>query len=96
MAEDFYTKDELSIGGKSRVHWKNIKYVPGGFADANFVFTQSLPSASWSVIHTLNKYPSVTVIDTGGNVAIGDVTYISNTELTITFSAPFSGKVYLN
>ena len=64
--------------------------------DANFVFTQVIPSATWNITHNLGKFCSVTVVNTSNEIVIGNVTYVNDNSLTITFSAPFSGKAYLN
>lgn len=64
--------------------------------DANYVHTQLSPSASWLVTHNLSKFSSVTVVDSANTVVVGDVTFNSINQLTITFSAPFSGKAYIN
>ncbi len=64
--------------------------------DANFIFTQGIPSATWNITHNLNKFPSVTVVDSSKQIVIGDVIYINTNSLVITFSAPFSGEAYLN
>ena len=64
--------------------------------DANFVFTQSSPSATWNITHNLGKFCSVTVVDSSQEYVIGAVTYVNINSLTITFSAPFSGYAYLN
>ena len=64
--------------------------------DANFVFTQGIPSATWNITHNLGKFPSVSVADTANQLMYGDTEYINENSLTITFSAPFSGKAYLN
>jgi hypothetical protein len=64
--------------------------------DAYFIFEQMLPSGYWIVTHNLGKNPSVTVVDSAGTVVIGEIQYISNNELTLTFSGEFSGKAYLN
>jgi hypothetical protein len=64
--------------------------------DKNFEFTQASPSTTWSVSHDLNKFPSVTVVDSAGTQVIGDVQHIDNDNLTITFINQFSGKAYLN
>ena len=64
--------------------------------DAFYTFTQSSASATWTVQHNLEKYPSVTVIDSANDVVYGNTTYIDENNLTINFSAPFSGKAYLN
>ena len=64
--------------------------------DANFVFTRGIPSATWNITHNLGKFPSVSVVDTADQLMYGDTEYFNENSLTITFSAPFSGKAYLN
>ena len=64
--------------------------------DANFVFTQGIPSATWNITHNLGKFPSVSVVDNRLELMYGDVEYFNENSLTITFSAPFSGKAFLN
>ena len=64
--------------------------------DANFVFNQGIPSATWNITHNLGKFPSVSVVDTADQLMYGDTEYFNENSLTITFSAPFSGKAYLN
>lgn len=64
--------------------------------DKTYVFTQATASNIWEITHNLYKYPSVSVVDTGGNVVIGDVEYTSLNTLVIKFTAPFSGTAYLN
>jgi hypothetical protein len=68
----------------------------GADADLNYTHLQAVPSATWSVTHNLGKHPGVDVVDTSGNTCIGDVHYIDDNSLLITFSAPFSGEAYLN
>jgi len=65
-------------------------------SDANYVYTQIVPATTWSVTHTLNKYPAIEVIDSGGTEITGDVNYVSTTEVTLTFKSPFGGKAILN
>jgi len=73
-----------------------LGYDYSGGNDKNFVFTQAVASDTWIVPHNLGKYCAVSVIDTAGSVAYGNVKYDSLNQVTITFSAPFSGKVYCN
>lgn len=61
-----------------------------------YVHTQGAPSASWAITHNMNKYPSVTVIDSGNNAVEGEVVYNSLNSLTVNFSGGFSGKAYIN
>tara|TARA_B100000902_G_scaffold369163_1_gene393123 strand:+ start:417 stop:662 length:246 start_codon:yes stop_codon:yes gene_type:complete len=65
-------------------------------ADKHFIHDQGTSSATWNIQHNLNKHPAVEVVDTGGTVVIGQVTYVDKNNLTIVFSAPFGGKAYLN
>lgn len=60
-----------------------------------FVFTQASASSTWVITHELGGRPSVTIVDSAGTVVIGEVTYNSNTQITVQFTAPFSGFAYL-
>jgi len=64
--------------------------------DKNYIHTQGSSSASWVVNHNLNKYPSVTIVDSAGTVVIGLITNGSVNQSTLTFKATFSGKAYFN
>lgn len=61
-----------------------------------YIYTQGAASDEWTIKHSLNKYPSVTIVDSGGNVVVGDVQYLSMNEISISFAGAFSGKAYLN
>ena len=64
--------------------------------DKHFTYIKSTPDSVWEITHNLDKYPSVTVVDSAGSVVMGDITYTSKSAIKITFSAAFSGKAYLN
>jgi len=66
------------------------------WTDATFVYTQAGAEAEWSITHNLNRYPSVTLVLSSEDVVIGDVTYDSSNQLTVTLSGANSGKAYLN
>ena len=70
--------------------------VNGNGGDLNFIHNQGVASATWAITHGLNKYPSITVIDSANRVVVGQIEYININSLTITFTASFSGKAYLN
>jgi len=65
-------------------------------ADRHFPFTQNVSSDTWSITHNLAKFPSVTIVDTGGNEVTGEVEHIDNNNLIVKFSAEFTGTAYLN
>lgn len=64
--------------------------------DKTYVFTQTTAESTWNIAHNMAKYPSVTIVDSGGSVVVGDVTYVDNNNLTIAFTSSFSGAAYLN
>jgi|TARA_R110000824_G_scaffold349110_1_gene535968 hypothetical protein len=74
--------------------------------DKTFVFSQSQPQTVWGnpltpegiryVTHGLNKFASVTVVNSANEVVIGNVEYINANKVQLTFSAAFSGKAYFN
>jgi hypothetical protein len=65
-------------------------------ADKNYVHNQIASSTTWNIAHNLNKFASVSVVDSAGSVVIGEITYVDTNNVTLTFSAAFSGKAYLN
>lgn len=64
--------------------------------DKTFVFNQSVPLATWNIQHNLNKFPSATMVLSTGQKGYGDITYIDENNLTITFAGATSGKAYMN
>ena len=78
----------------------NLNQQDGGTLSVSYkdtyIHTQGSPSSSWLVLHNMNKYPSVTVVDSGDNIVEGEVVYNSLNTLTINFSGGFSGKAYIN
>jgi hypothetical protein len=68
----------------------------GGTDPMRWIHTQIVSLSTWTITHNLVAYPSVTVVDSGGNTVIGQVTYLSANALQIVFNASFSGKAYLS
>lgn len=62
----------------------------------HYVHDQQTASATWVVLHNMNKYPAVNIVDTSNDIIMGEVRYNSLNQLTITFTAAISGKAYLN
>jgi hypothetical protein len=86
-----------SVIAKEKGNTVVVTGVIGGVSlDANSVYTQSSPSATWVVNHNLNKYCSVTVVDSADNMVFGEVLYNSLNQVTLTFAGAFSGKAFFN
>lgn len=64
--------------------------------DKFFAFSQMTPATVWNIAHPLQKFPSVTVVDSGGSFVVGEISYIDDANLTVTFQSAFAGKAYLN
>jgi len=96
-----YTLNLTNIGGNGDLDLN--KYydfatftISSGVGDKNFVFNQAVASATWTVQHNLNKFPSCTMVLGTGQQGYGDVTFIDENNLTITFASAESGKAYIN
>ena len=61
-----------------------------------YVHDQQVASTTWVVTHNLNKFASINIVDTANEEVVGDVTYNSLNQITINFTAPISGKAYIN
>lgn len=85
----FLMVDEDGIVGLSSVREFTI-------SDKFFTFVKYVPSNEWIITHNLEKYPSVTVVDSADTIIVGEITYLDMNTLKITFQAAFSGKAYLN
>lgn len=59
------------------------------------IHTQGVASTEWVILHNLGGYPSVTIVDTSKTHVFGEVQYDSTTQITVSFSAAFSGYAYL-
>lgn len=65
-------------------------------AGTTFVFEMAEAETQWTVVHNLNKRPSVVVVDSAGSEVEPEVEYIDNNSCVIKTKAPFKGKAYLN
>lgn len=62
-----------------------------------YTYEQGSPSTTWTITHNLGRIPpSASVIDSVGNLVIGDILHVNINKMIITFDSPFSGKVYIN
>jgi hypothetical protein len=89
--------ENSAIVVKEKSNSVTVTGVIGGVTlDANFVYVQSSPSATWVINHNLNKYCSVTVVDSADNIVYGEVLYNSLNQVTLTFAGAFSGRAFFN
>lgn len=74
----------------------SLKGITGGGGDAFFEHTQATPESVWEITHNLNKKPTVTVVDSADTMVMGEVEYLNNNTVRLTFAGAFSGKAYFN
>jgi len=86
------TPSVKTINGNSIVGSGDIVITP----DKHYMHIQGSASTVWVIPHNLNKYPSVRVFTGFGDEVVGDVVYDSVNQVTITFSAVFAGRAFLN
>lgn len=84
----------LVVGSDGIVTLSDITDVT--ISDKYFQYTQHVASNNWIIEHNLDKYPSVTVVDSAGTVIVGEINYLSLNTVELHFQAPFCGKAYLN
>lgn len=65
-------------------------------AKSKFVYTQPSAAILWDITHNLMFFPSVMIVDSGENFVIGDVQYVNQNRLLVTFTHSFAGKAYLS
>lgn len=68
----------------------------GLVADKTYLHHQTVASDTWVIVHNLNKYPSVVVIDSAGNEVIGEISYDDKNQVTLKFEGGFKGVATLN
>lgn len=61
-----------------------------------YVHIQDGASNVWTIVHNLDKYPSVDVVDSGGTIVMGTIEYLTKNEVQLIFTSQFSGRAYLN
>lgn len=95
-AEDVIAIVDSSTNETKKVKVSDLLGNNQGTTDKNYVHNQVSVSATWVVNHNMNKFPSVTVVDSAGTTVVGEITHDSINQATLTFSAPFSGQAYFN
>lgn len=89
----YYTESEVDA---KLVEKATVGHTHINGADRTYRHVQSAALAIWTVAHNLGKRVAVSVVDSAGDVVIGDCRYDSDNQVTLTFSAAFSGEAYCN
>jgi hypothetical protein len=99
IGSNVYNMDLTYVSGSSTIQalqYYSIQIDEVEGFDSHFEFTQGVPSTSWDITHNLNKFPSVSVVDTGSTTVTGSYEYINKNRVILNFSTAFAGKAFLN
>lgn len=66
------------------------------YTRSTYKHKQLTPENIWIIDHPLQKYPSVTIVTENKQVVVGDIEYISASQVKVSFTSGFSGSAYLN
>ena len=64
--------------------------------DKHFTYEQAVASDTWVINHNLNKFPSVSLVDTTGVQFQGLVEYIDENNCKVYMNGATKGKAFLN
>jgi hypothetical protein len=90
-----YLKSGISAPVWTDIDPADVPTTPGS-GDLHYTHTQGAPATSWIVSHMLNKFPSVTVVDTGNTAILPDIHYVDANNVILTFGSATTGKAYFN
>lgn len=91
------TADDISFTATAEITSTNVQdAIEELRTRSRYVHNQPSASSTWSITHNMRFYPNVSIVDSAFSKVIGEVTYVSENALTVTFSHSFSGKAYLS
>ena len=61
-----------------------------------YIHTQNDPLDTWLVSHNLGFFPAVSIVDSADTVVEGQVRYVDENNIEITFGSAFGGRAYLS
>lgn len=92
--ENFRSSKEISAGGAAEEGEGGGESGETTGEYRMYHHVQSDASKEWRIEHRLGKYPNVRIVDSNKMLCYGDVKYINDSVLTITFGAAEKGDAY--
>lgn len=92
------TQAKLGAGATTPVAGKQLVGTATGseWQERTYRHVQGAAVTVWNIPHNLSCRPSISVVDSAGNLVIGQVEYLDDNNVRLTFSAAFGGEAYLN
>jgi hypothetical protein len=63
---------------------------------SSYTHKQSTANTQWTVNHNLGKKPSIHIVDESNTEVIGEITYIDDTQVVLSFNIAIKGEAYCN
>lgn len=91
----FQLEAALDVIGKGLINVTKSQGV-ATVTSITYIHEQGISSDTWTIEHNLNKFPSVTLVDTAGTQFQGRVEYIDENNCIVYMNGATKGKAYLN
>lgn len=85
----------LSVAGEGLINVNTYNGV-ATVTSVTYIHEQGVASDEWVISHNLNKFPSVTLVDTAGTQFEGRVEYIDENNCIVYMNGATKGMAYLN
>jgi hypothetical protein len=92
----FNTTNNRFKFGDGATAWNDLEYQGLDALSVSKRHTQSSQQLVWTITHNLGFAPNVTTTDINGGIIEGDIDYVNDTTITVTFSEAYSGYAYLS
>jgi hypothetical protein len=69
---------------------------PASGGASRYDHTQTTPAATWTVAHSLNRYPNATALDTAQKRFWPDLQYPDLNTVVVTHAEPLAGSLHLS
>lgn len=92
------TEAKLGAGASLPVAGKQLVGTSTGSAwqDRTYRHVQGVAATVWNIPHNLSCRPSISAVDSAGNLVLGQVEYLDDNNVRLTFAFAFGGEAYLN
>lgn len=90
------TSTGMLFGPKTTSGWGTGVSLTTGSDNLGQVYSQTTPSATWNIAHTLSFIPNVIIVDSEQNVVEGDYEYVDQNLIIATFTTAIAGTAYLS
>lgn len=91
----FQINTQMTVRGGGVI---DVNLTDGAFVvtSKTYIHEQGTASDTWVIEHNLDKYPSVTLVDSAGTQFQGRVEYIDENNCIVYMNGATKGKAYLN